>query len=141
MKTLLTVLLFLFIGGLSYCQNWQTVVSNRSAFFQHQSVTRAIRIDSINILGNDSVFINYRSIDDSYNDVLPYSWNPQCHMDTSWVGANVIIRSNGDNVFVSENLDSIIIKPNAYQNDSWKMYQYLNGNYIEASIVSIDTGN
>jgi hypothetical protein len=130
---------FIFSWGNLQAQSWQTVVSTRIGLFDNQgnNFLRAIRIDSTTVSGNDSIFINYHSIDDNYYDITPYSWSPECLMDTSWIGCYVIIKANGDNVFVNESLDSILLKPRVNLNDSWIMYQYSNGNYIEATITAL----
>jgi len=79
-------------------------------------------------------------MDDNFYDVSP-SLNHQCTMDTSWIGSSIVIKANGENIFVNESLDSILIKTQASLNDTWIMYQYTNGNYIEATIIAseIDT--
>lgn len=138
-------LVFLFLSMAICCdaQNWQTITSNRSPMFMYENsgFMRAIRIDSVFLAGTDSVFFNYRSVNDSVFDVTPYSWSPTCYTDSSWIGSSVIIKTNGDNIFVTETLDSVLIKSLSNLSDSWAMYRFANGDRLVATVTTegIDT--
>jgi hypothetical protein len=78
--------------------------------------------------GSDSILFPYAQIG------VP---NNYC-MDTSWAGERIIIRPYGENVFYSGN-DSVKILTNALLNQSWKLYSFSNGDYLEASLYEISS--
>jgi hypothetical protein len=90
------------------------------------SEINAIRIDSVALIGNDSVFFPYKEIRFD---------NSNC-LDTSWVGERIIARNNGVTVFYSGN-DSIVLEQNAAVNQSWTIYRWRDGKYIEGKVATI----
>lgn len=113
MKKNLILVFSIFTISNANSQNWQTVMSNRTALFNLSSNILGIRIDSVSLSGTDSVFINFRSIDDDYLSQIPLYPSSICEMDTSWIGAGIIIQSNGDNIFLTESMDSVTIRTKA----------------------------
>lgn len=141
MKKTILLIILAFTFSKTFCQNWQAVMSNRTALFNLSGNVMGIRIDSVSLSGSDSLFFNFRSINDESLLQIPLYPGSICEMDTSWIGAGIIIQSNGNNIFLTESLDSLTIKTSANLNDTWVMYRFSNGNYFEATISasSIDT--
>ncbi|CAN5468715.1 hypothetical protein BH11BAC1_BH11BAC1_20270 [soil metagenome] len=135
MKKHTFLLLFCFTTASIFAQNWQTVVSNRSAFFYGpcSSSVRALLIDSTSYSGTDSILYSYRGM----SDVCYYY--PGCFHsnDTLWPGIKILISQNGDNIFFNNANDSIIIKTAASLNDTWRLFEMGNGDYISGAIDSI----
>lgn len=57
-------------------------------------------------------------------------------LDTSWLGVKTIIKTNGDYLFFNKDMDTILLKPYAMANETWKAYDLGNGNHIEGQIVT-----
>ncbi|MEO8087837.1 MAG: hypothetical protein ABI763_13520, partial [Bacteroidota bacterium] len=136
MKKYPLLLLFCLLTATIFAQNWQTVLSNRNAFFYGDcsSSIRALFVDSTSFSGTDSVLYNYRGIPDGCY------YYPGCfHInDTLWPGVKILISQNGDNLFLNYANDSIIIKTRAYLNDTWRLFEMDNGDYISGEIDSIN---
>ncbi|MCX6290647.1 MAG: T9SS type A sorting domain-containing protein [Bacteroidetes bacterium] len=135
-------LISLFISTTAIAQDWQTVLSNRSACFEFSNYQdiynakelRVIKVDSIAMYGGDSMFFNYQTIRDMYvggSSFACYQLN-----DTGWIGSSILIKNNGDNVFFNEQNDSIIIKTLAGVGIAWRLFELGSGNYLEAEITS-----
>jgi hypothetical protein len=138
---------YLLIGSV-YCSaqntNWQTFYSTNDNFYkgnilggsqpiQLYGYIRSGHIDSVRFINNDSVFYFFKTIRNA-------SGQPGSCMDTSgscWLGEKVIIKPNGNNVLFNKNNDSIIIKTNAVVNDSFPLFKFSNGNYIQATVSAI----
>jgi len=131
---LCSVLIFVILHCSS--QNWQTVISNRQAFFRfndsiYTNYHRAIRIDSVAVAGSDSLFFTYKVVDD--NPIRPITG---CYLvnDTGWAGYKVIIKLNGDNLFITTKGDSVVLKTLANLNDTWRLNELGNNEYIQGTI-------
>ncbi len=75
-------------------------------------------------------------MDDDFLSQIPIDPFSICEIDTSWIGARIIIHPNGDNLFFTEAFDSVIIKTLANLNDTWALFRFSNGNFYEATVTS-----
>ncbi|OFY33693.1 MAG: hypothetical protein A2W91_11020 [Bacteroidetes bacterium GWF2_38_335] len=142
--------LFLSVVSLINAQNYTAVNPDSTYFFHPQSKTellscynesyhnfiRCIHIDSV-VSGSETTLF---SIPEVHN--YDYSWdNFGCFNDScdSWCGKKIIIKDNGDNLFITRNSDSVIIKTLAGMGEEWKLFVFENGDYINAEIVNWDT--
>ena len=57
----------------------------------------------------------------------------------SWLGSKILIRKNGENLFINSNHDTIFIKTNAKLEDNWVAYEFPDSMYIVASVIDHDT--
>lgn len=132
MKYLLIPLLF--ISVFCYTQNYQLINTSKEVhYLNNQSEIYSIRIDSASILGSDSSFYNHK--------VLTPTFSSPCSLiltDSSWVGNRIISKNNGDYLFFNKQNDSIIIKSTALINDNWSLFNFSNGDYIEATLITIN---
>lgn len=130
MKYFSSLIFFGFLSIASSSQNYQCVNSGSIYFlkkFQYNyPFINSIRVDSVAIAGSDSVLFPYKQVGIDYNYCL----------DTSWAGERIIVRPSGENVFYSGN-DSVKILATAFLNQSWKLYSFSNGNYLEATLFEI----
>lgn len=112
-------------------QNYQTVKSNRVAFFtSDQGNIKCIRIDTIKFQ-TDSIFYPFKNIQKvDYDCFSPYGY--------SWIGKKVIIKSNGTNLFFNRYNDTIKIKTNAKINESWTAFHLKDSIKIIAQVTGID---
>jgi hypothetical protein len=128
---LLSALILINIINLN-AQDYQTVKSDRIAFFNNQNdKIKCIRIDSV-IFKTDSIlypFSNIQQID--YDCFSPFSY--------SWIGEKVMIQSNGCNLFFNKQNDTIKIKTNATLNESWIAYELMDSIRIIAKVINLDT--
>lgn len=140
MKNLSAIFLaFLVAAPFAYGQNYQTVNSGRSAYFEapfdplYENNVQTLIIDSQQVAQQDSVFrpgyiFHSISRDDCYSPELG-----------SWVGPQVIIQDNGINLFFNVHKDTIRIDTRAALNDSWVAMHLPGSLTVEATVVSHDT--
>ena len=133
MKQFNLILASILIGILTLnAQNYQTVKSNRVAFFtSDQGNVKCLRIDSVKF-HTDSIFYPFKNIQKvDYNCFSPYGY--------SWIGKKVIIKNNGYNLFFNKYNDTIKIKTNAKINESWTAFDLKDSIKIIAQVKNIDT--
>ena len=135
MKQLFT-LLTLCVSMTLFAQNYQTIPSFGQQFFTQSTTSDlfGIEIQNVTFNGFDSV---YHFVKTYENDMI----SGNCTDTTSWVGSKMTLSSNGNNIFYNIQNEAIIIKINAYLNDSWTIYNFSNGDYIEAMITSVTNEN
>ncbi len=133
MKSLkLTLIICLFSSSFASGQNYQTVISNRISFFEgpYRSI-ECIRLDSVKFQ-TDSTLYPFSNIQQTEDGCFtPFG--------DSWIGAKIIKKENGINIYFNRNHDSIIIKTNAVLNDSWTVYYLPDSIKIIATVTSHDT--
>ena len=112
-------------------QNFQTVYSNRIAFFEGDNHDiKALRIDSVKY-DVDSIFYPLKNID--VFDYIYYS--PKM---PSWIGDKIVICKNGMNLFFNNINDTIKISTNAKLSESWIAYAK-DQISITATVSKLDT--
>jgi hypothetical protein len=120
----------------SYSQNYKCFYPTREAFYFYNDFwynqVFAVRIDSIKIENNDTVYYNYYNFYEiDYECYSPYY--------TSWLGRKIIITTDGFNLFINHQNDTIYIKTNAKLNESWVCFSRDSEMFIEATVISYDT--
>ncbi len=108
-------------------QNYQTVNSGRTSLFSGVG-TKAIRIDSVHVSG-DSTLYPFATI--QQHDIECFSVD-----QASLIGPKIIIRNNGQNLFINRNNDTITINTGAEVNESWVAFQPAQGHKIIAMVTS-----
>jgi hypothetical protein len=53
----------------------------------------------------------------------------------SWIGKKVIIKNNGYNLFITRDSDTVKINTLANLNEQWNLYNFSNGDYINATVI------
>lgn len=126
MKKILSILLTT-ISLMGYSQNFNMINPDRISFFESNN---AIKIDSIAVHGNDTVYYPYKIW--NFN-------NYECVKKrvVDWAGQKIIKNDNKVFYFISSKNDTVKIKPYAGKNSNWHLYNYQNGNYIEAQINDV----
>lgn len=145
MKKQFLIFCFVFLATVSYTQNYQLI---QPAYEQHflfvdaintspnyEREIRSIRIDSVATQGTETHYYNYKILEENFTTI---NCGAQ-HSDSSWLGHQIIQSNNGDYVFFNQALDSILIQSLAPLNSTWVLYEFGNGDYIEATVSSIDT--
>lgn len=131
------LILFL-VSAHAFSQNWQTVVSNRQAFFKFNiwsvEYLRSATVDSIEVNGNDSLFFFNRNVVQDVSDVVGGCME---FPDSSFLGYGLIIKPNGDNTFLTGSLDSVMLRTQAALNNTWRVMNLGSGTYMEGKIDSI----
>ncbi len=135
---------FVLLETISYAQNYQLILPTNEQHFLYAHTTgspnyhqeiRSIRIDTSVTQGAETYYYNHKILEETPTSSLCLA----DHNDSSWVGHQIIASNNGDYVFFNKQLDSIVIKSLAPLNDTWTIYKFGNGDYIEGTLVSIDT--
>ena len=130
LKLFLTMLILTISLSSMYASDYQTIYSHRIAYFDN----KAIRIDSLEVVGNDSVFYPIKSIrENGYYGY--YCYTP---FGASFLGEKVVIKDNW-NYFFNGNGDSIKIKTDAALNESFELFHIENLVTAIATVVSIET--
>jgi len=111
-------------------QDYQTISENRISYFQGQYI-KCLRIDSVRYQ-SDSVFYPFRVI--QHLDENCYS-----PFVASWIGAKIIVRENGMNLFLNRGNDTIKINTRAKLNDKWIAFDLADSIIIEATVTNHDT--
>ncbi|HQA76544.1 MAG TPA: T9SS type A sorting domain-containing protein [Salinivirgaceae bacterium] len=133
MKRLQISLILALISTIStFGQNFQTISSDRIAFFENEyNNVKAVRIDSVKYQ-NDSLLFPFTTIQQlDYDCFSPF--------EASWIGKSVIIKNNGLNEFINKMGDTISIKTSANLGDTWIAFSLYDSLTIEASVVNYDT--
>lgn len=133
-------ILFLFFPVLSIAQNYETIRSGSSAAYLYKSGNDSVytyyipELDSQYL--NFTVYKNYFSADD---DIPTYLDSSQAWIitDTAWIGHRMIKMNNGDEIYINNQGDSIFFPLNIVLNDTWILYSYSNGNYIQATYSAL----
>ena len=132
------LLLFLLVSISGFGQNYQTIKSNQINYFGNHDLSYilATRTDSIELDGADSIFYSFKTMRE--NDTATTS---SCVFIKTypWIGAKVIIKADGQNLFFNKNLDTIKIETQAVLNDTFLIYQYPSGKSIKGWISQHDT--
>jgi hypothetical protein len=104
---------FLLIAELQ-AQNYRTVNPDRIGFYMNEYKITSLRIDSVKVAGDDTVYFpmkNIQKINTEWECFSPYA--------PSRIGKKIIIRNNGTNVFFNRINDSIRIKTGAKKGEKW----------------------
>lgn len=133
MKIILQGILAILLAGSLAAQSYTTIAPDSETYFINQNgIIKGIKIDSATIEGNDSVYFNFKSLrSDSCYGLTPYG--------ASWIGNRIIIKPAGKNIFFNKNSDTIILETQAGINDSWKLFRFPDGGWIEGRISGADT--
>jgi hypothetical protein len=130
---MLLIIIFLLCLQQISAQNYQTVKSDRIAYYADvYDNINCIRFDSVSEQA-DSIYYPFSNIDlvDNYGCNTPYG--------PSWIGKKVIIRKDGYNLFFNRNKDTIRIKTNAQLHEVWTAFKAGGSEIIRAEVASIDT--
>lgn len=100
---------------------------------------KCIRIDSVK-LETDSVYYPFYTLCfvdsvETINQIYFHNYSP-CF--SSWIGKKMILKPNGDNIFINRFNDSITIKTTALVGEKWEMWHNKQIS-IEANVISHDT--
>lgn len=145
MKKQSFILCFVFLATVSFAQNYQLIQPSHEQHFlfinsintsaNYEREIRSVRIDSIYVQGSETYYYNHKILEEKLSGSGCFAE----YSDSSWLGHQIIASSNGDYVFFNQALDSILIKSLAPLNDTWVLYEFGNGDYVEATITNIDT--
>jgi hypothetical protein len=138
------ILLFVVLAIPSRAQiPYSTLRANTPAFFSGgtqvnssftpYSPVNVFVFDSIRVVGLDTVFVGFRSPIDSTQ--MPVT----CMEDAalSWYGSEAVRKASQIEVYVNDDLDSVYYDPTATPGKSFRMFDYPNGDYLEATVISI----
>lgn len=128
----ITFILFTIITSTLFSQDYRIINPNKEVHFNSDPIL-TLKIDSTFISGADTTFFNHKTLVVDYN-IYPCAGKVS---DTSWIGYGIIAQQNGDYIFRNGQNEPILIKSTALINDTWVLYTFLNGDYIEAKITSI----
>ena len=137
MKILLFLICIIVYSNI-IAQNYRAIKSDAEYYFLCNTCNykdiNGIRIDSVQPIANDTILLNFKTMRNPiFSDTCGNLYG------ASWLGNKIILKSNGYNYFFNKYSDTIKINTLAHINDNWNFYKFPNKNYIEATIVNIDT--
>jgi hypothetical protein len=130
-KTLLFLILTCMFGTICFSQNYQSLNSGSTNLYKNSEGTIRVLKPIGSIEDTDSILTSFNVI----NQISTDCYSPDAG---SWIGKQVIIKSNGDNIFFNRNNDSILIKTSATLNQTWQIY-HDNSVIILAQVTDVDT--
>ncbi|MFT5901986.1 MAG: hypothetical protein ACI9LA_001193 [Bacteroidia bacterium] len=119
-------------------QDYQIVRSDFVRFFADSAgYHHGIKIDSVTVAGNDSIFYNYWHVR-TYSTSI---WSPITMIShtPSFVGRKIIVKPNGVNLLFNASDDTIRINTLAALNESWNLMDMDSGNYIQGTVSQIQS--
>ncbi len=150
MKTNILFLIFALLTLVISAQNYRTVNSDSIYFYKPASQTwliscntesshnfiRSIRIDSIEY-GTDSVLYSIPEVHTyDYSDDIYGCFNINSN---PWCGKKIIIKNGGYNLYITRDNDTVKVNTLANLNENWKLYNFSNGDYVNAEVILHDT--
>ncbi|MBI3509459.1 MAG: T9SS type A sorting domain-containing protein [Bacteroidetes bacterium] len=136
-------LLFIFFCVHLSAQNYSPFVFSQTSVYQRGIIYNfnstptyyhMFRADTMYTQGTDTIYRNYRTFD--YTNMYCASTH-----DTNVVADKVVLRNNGDLLFFNAGNDTILVKRNASVGDAWHLFNFPNGDYLEATLSSISFQN
>ena len=130
-RTNICLFLFLFCPCFLIAQNYKAIRTDARFYFQDESGSSIIpiRIDSIEYQGNDTIYYNMYQI----REATPSCFNPY---GSSWLGSKVVEQPDGSVSFYNLLNEPILFKTLSVPGQSWQMYLFPDGNYLEATTQS-----
>lgn len=133
-RIFMLLVLVVHLNGLVLSQEWRAISTNGvfmySTIHDYSEDYFAYRVDSVIPNGNDTILKSFPVIKKNYYDC----YSP---FFSSWIGRMVIIRPNGENIFINYKSDSIRIKTLANTGESWNMC--VQGNVVATVTETKDT--
>lgn len=118
---------------LAHAQDYQAFISNRECHYQ-QTIDNidyiySAKMDSFALDGVDTLMFNYKQV--FYVEKIDDFGNACLNRD-SWTGKHSIKTSDGWHKFISYNGDTSYLNTRANIGNSWHLYNFEDGNYLEA---------
>ncbi|NOQ75430.1 MAG: T9SS type A sorting domain-containing protein [Crocinitomix sp.] len=131
MKPILVLILIVAPWLSSFCQDYQTFSSNSVHYFKEVTTGNILASEIIDFEVEllDTILFPFLSIkeqDSGYLKDIP-----------SWMGAKIVIKSDGTNLFFNEAGDTITIETQSNLGESFTMYTFPSGVTIEATVDTI----
>lgn len=136
MNKLLPILFLALLAIQTSAQDYACILpAEKQYFIDSTHYLRGMRIDSIEVNGDTTVYIPFHTPRGRFDQVSTLDSN-----GGSWMGSKIIALKNGTYWFLNHWNDTVVINSKAQLNDKWVMYQEdTSGIYYEAQITAIDT--
>lgn len=144
MNRIFTNVFFLFIifSGSLFAQNFKTIYPGITSHFSYTDITspgktffNSISIDSVVSIATGDELYNFISLEkDSFGS---------CHFAnrSTWIAGRIFQDATGAEYFLNSTGDTVFIFPQAAVNNTWHLFNYANGNYIEATVTNLSSQN
>lgn len=119
----------LFLNKPQYFRGWTPLSAN----FIETSPVSVLHFSAMTLSGGESTLIGFQSMYDTAQ-VISHCIN---HTEKSWFGSIAKIRSDMVEVYRNDLNDSIFYDPKAGVGQSFTMYEYSNGDYLNVTVDSI----
>lgn len=129
-------ILVLFISSSVFGQDYKLIKPQRIAHFEYleygiNSKFISVRIDTSYLLGSDSILENYNIL--SEDAIFSYCQDAR---DTNFFLSKIQLKPNDDHLIFNRVGDTIKIQTKANIGSQWILYQFPNGNYLRADLIS-----
>ena len=120
-----------------YAQNYQCLQSGtRSYFVNEYGYLRGIRIDSVKIFGDTTIFYPFHTPRGAYSTGAPSYLHPN---GSSWLGGSVFQSHDGIFSFDNQWTDKTVIKTQAHLGDTWTFWSDTTPIFYSATLTGTDT--
>jgi len=131
MKQVSTLIITILFFWITSAQDYQVIRSDRTVFYDfhiYPYSLNTIRIDSIQVINQDSIFYPIPTI---------YQVEENCYepFGPSLMGSKIMVKANGDNLIFNKYNDTIKICTKAKLGDSWPIILPNNEVSIKATVV------
>ncbi|PZF72458.1 T9SS type A sorting domain-containing protein [Taibaiella soli] len=138
MRRLLLFVFSVLISAPLFAQNWQTVNPNDTVYFKctnanNYGAVRMITVDSVRQNNGDSLYYFYKTMR------APDLGKCVDTLAPSWMGSYCIRHSDGTELYINEQNDTISIHTWAAIADAWAIGKDTLGNIYYAAVANIDT--
>lgn len=144
MKKLFFILAFSLFTLSLFSQNYGLIRSDKTYNFSttgvqvlssyvSSPVIQSIQIYSVVVEGTDSLFYNPQTL--RHQEDYSYYECP-IRLEASWIGKHVQTQAEGMFLFFNQQDDTIRIHSQAEVGESWQVYEFENGNYMEATLMT-----
>lgn len=128
--------LFCCVFSVGFSQDYACFRRNDTSFYINRNgYLRGFRVDNAWQEGSDSVFYPYRMVRSDHGTLVSLPDTSRGH----WLGSNIRRKPNGDFLFSTAWLDTIVIKTQAAVGDSWLFYDDTTSRRYVATLISEDT--
>lgn len=136
MKKLILLAFAIILSGKLIAQNYKGIIPGNISHFQYtnnvnplKECIRSVSSDSISTVGGNSEIYNYLQIETDSEWCYPVNYH-------TWMGYEIIQSASGYEYYLNTDKDTIGINTLEVTGQPWTLYNFPNGDYLEAVVTS-----
>ncbi|MBN1339157.1 MAG: T9SS type A sorting domain-containing protein [Bacteroidales bacterium] len=132
MKKTIAFIVLLLPPFLLVAQNYQCIRTDGQYFFTDGQIQKMAVIDSVSINNGTQIIYFRPTIADSLDNSGCFTRH-----GASWIGRRLIVNPEDESVFINQDNEPVTIITGAETGNTWKCYDFPNGNYILSTVEGI----